>query len=157
MNPSTCHLWWMRMPGQTWSGIAASFLGMWVVMILAMMLPVLIPMLRRYREAVGRTGAARLGVLTGIVGAGYFLAWTAVGMVVFPLGVSLGAIEMQQPALMRITPFVAGAAILFAGALQFTTWKAHRLAGCREIPARGTPLRADVGIALRHGVRLGLD
>jgi predicted metal-binding membrane protein len=29
---------WMRMPGQTWLGAAASFLGMWVVMIVAMML-----------------------------------------------------------------------------------------------------------------------
>jgi hypothetical protein len=30
---------WMRMPGQTWPGAAASFLGMWVVMMVAMMLP----------------------------------------------------------------------------------------------------------------------
>src|ERR1044072_820209 len=29
---------WMRMPGQTWPGLAASFLGMWVVMMVAMML-----------------------------------------------------------------------------------------------------------------------
>jgi hypothetical protein len=36
---------WMRMPGQTWAGAAASFLGMWVVM----MLPSLVPMLWRYR------------------------------------------------------------------------------------------------------------
>jgi hypothetical protein len=32
---------WMRMPGQTWPGAAASFLGMWVVMMVAMMLPYL--------------------------------------------------------------------------------------------------------------------
>jgi predicted metal-binding membrane protein len=36
-------------PGQTWPGAAASFLGMWVVMMVAMMLPSLVPMLRRYR------------------------------------------------------------------------------------------------------------
>jgi len=30
---------WTRMPGQTWPGAAASFLGMWVVMMVAMMLP----------------------------------------------------------------------------------------------------------------------
>src|SRR5687768_15350564 len=30
---------WMRMPGQTWLGAAASFLGMWIVMVVAMMLP----------------------------------------------------------------------------------------------------------------------
>src|SRR6266850_4194636 len=39
------------MPGQTWPG-AAAFLGMWVVMMVAMMLPSLVPMLWRYRQAV---------------------------------------------------------------------------------------------------------
>ena len=46
----TMSMAWMRMPGQmcgqTWPGAAASFLGMWVVP--AMMLPSLVPMLRRY-------------------------------------------------------------------------------------------------------------
>ena len=43
----------MPMPGGwTWPGAAASFLGMWVVMMVAMMLPSLVPMLWRYRQAV---------------------------------------------------------------------------------------------------------
>src|SRR4029434_5949041 len=41
----TMSMAWMRMPGQTWSGAAASFLGMWIVMMVAMMLPSLVPML----------------------------------------------------------------------------------------------------------------
>jgi predicted metal-binding membrane protein len=49
---------WMRMPGQTWPRAAASFLGMWVVMMVAMMLPSLVPMLWRYRQAVGRPAAS---------------------------------------------------------------------------------------------------
>src|SRR5439155_21662824 len=57
----TMSMAWMRMPGQTWPGAAASFLGMWVVMMVAMMLPSLVPMLRRYRESVVRTGETRLG------------------------------------------------------------------------------------------------
>src|ERR687898_1880971 len=52
----TMSMAWMRMPGQTWPGAAASFLVMWVVMMVAMMLPSLTPMLWRYRRAVGRTG-----------------------------------------------------------------------------------------------------
>jgi predicted metal-binding membrane protein len=44
---------WMRMCGQTWPGAAAAFIRMWVVMMVAMMLPSLGPMLWRYREAVG--------------------------------------------------------------------------------------------------------
>ena len=39
----TMSMAWMRMPGQTWPGAAASFLGMWVVMMVAMMLPSLLP------------------------------------------------------------------------------------------------------------------
>ena len=48
----TMSMAWMRMPGQTWTGAAVSFLGMWVVMMVAMMLPSLAPMLWRYRQAV---------------------------------------------------------------------------------------------------------
>jgi predicted metal-binding membrane protein len=49
----------MLLPGQT------SFLCMWVVMIVAMMLPSLVPMLLRYRQAVSRPGenAARSSLI----------------------------------------------------------------------------------------------
>src|SRR5262249_2803542 len=87
----TMSMAWMRMPGQTWPGAAMSFLGMWVVMMVAMMLPSLVPMLGRYRQAVGRTGEARLGRRTALVGAGYFFVWTGLGMAAFPLGVALAA------------------------------------------------------------------
>jgi hypothetical protein len=52
-----------------------TFLGMWIVMMVAMMLPSLVPMLWRYREAVGMKGETRLGRLTALVGVGYFLVW----------------------------------------------------------------------------------
>jgi predicted metal-binding membrane protein len=64
---------WVRMPGQTWPGTAASFVGMWVVMMVAMMLPSLVPMLWRYRQAVAGTGETRLAALTALAGAG---SWT---------------------------------------------------------------------------------
>src|SRR5215218_8011773 len=85
----TMSMAWMRMPGQTWLGAAASFLAMWIVMMVAMMLPSLAPVLVRYREAVGRRGAAHPGGLTALVGAGYFLVWAVLGIAVFPLGVAL--------------------------------------------------------------------
>src|ERR1700737_2055628 len=62
----TMSMAWMRMPGQTWPGAAASFLGMWVVMTVAMMLPSLVPMLWHYRQAVGRTAETRFGRLTAL-------------------------------------------------------------------------------------------
>jgi predicted metal-binding membrane protein len=152
----TMSMAWMRMPGQTWPGAAASFLGMWVAMMVAMMLPPLVPMLWRYREAVGGTGQARLGRLTALVGLGYFFVWTAFGIAIFPLGVALAAIEMQQPALARAVPLLIGVVVLIAGALQLTAWKARQLACCREAPGRGGTPPADAGMAWRHGLRLGL-
>jgi len=147
---------WMRMPGQTWPGAAASFLGMWVVMMVAMMLPSLVPMLSRYREAVGRPGEKRLNRLTALVGVGYFFVWTVFGMAAFPLGVALAAVEMQQWALARAVPIAVGVIVLMAGFLQLTAWKLRHLACCREIPGRGRTLPADAGTAWRHGLRLGL-
>jgi predicted metal-binding membrane protein len=147
---------WMRMSGQTWPGAAASFLSMWSVMMVAMMLPSLVPMLWRYRQAVARMGETRLSRLTALVGVGYFFVWTLFGVAAFPLGVALAAVEMQLPALARAVPMAVGVAVLIAGALQFTTWKAHHLACCRKTPGRCGTLPADAGTAWRYGVRLGL-
>jgi len=78
--------------------------AMWVVMMAAMMLPSLVPMLLRYRRAVGGTGETRLGRLTAIVGAAYFLVWTVFGAAAYPLGIALAAIEMRLPVLARGAP-----------------------------------------------------
>jgi predicted metal-binding membrane protein len=147
---------WMRMPGQTWPGAAASFLGMWIVMMVAMMLPSLVPMLRRYRQAVGRPAETRLNRLTALVGVGYFFVWSVFGMAAFPLGVALAAVEMRQPSLARAVPIAAGVVVLMAGFLQLTAWKVRHLACCREAPGRGRMLPAYAGTAWRHGLRLGL-
>jgi predicted metal-binding membrane protein len=152
----TMSMAWMRMPGQTWAAAAASFLGMWTVMMVAMMLPSLAPMLWRYRLAIGRTGETRLGRRTALVGAGYFFVWIALGMAAFSLGVALAEVEMQRPALARAIPSAAGFVVLIAGALQFTAWKAHHLACCRTAPALAVTLSTDAGTAWRHGLRLGV-
>jgi len=152
----TMSMAWMPMSGQTWTGAAAVFLGMWVVMMLAMMLPSLAPALWRYRRAVGATGESGLGRLTTLVAAGYFFVWTVFGMAAFPLGAALAAIEMRQPTLARAVPVAVGAVVLIAGLLQLTPWKARQLGCCREAPGRGVWLPADAGTAWRHGLSLGL-
>jgi len=152
----TMSMAWMRMPGQTWPGTAAAFVGMWIVMMVAMMLPSLMPTLLRYRRAVGGRGRARLGRLTALVCVGYFCVWSAPGIVAFPLGVALAAVEMHLPALARLVPIAIGVIVLIAGALQFTAWKAHHLACCREPSCCDIALPANTGAAWRYGVRLGL-
>jgi predicted metal-binding membrane protein len=152
----TMSMAWMRMPGQTWPSAAASFVAMWIVMMVAMMLPAVAPTLWRYREAMGKTGETRLGRPTALVGIGYFFVWSVLGMAVFPVGVALAAVEMRYEALSRAVPIGVGVVVLIAGALQLTAWKAHHLACCREAPGRGRTMPADAATAWRYGLRLGL-
>ena len=153
----TMSMTWMRMPGQSWTASALMFLLMWLTMMVAMMLPSLVPMLRRYRNAVGGRVETRLGRLTTLVGAGYFFVWTVFGVVAFAVGAALASIEMRQPALAHAVPVAAGGVVLLAGAIQFTTWKADRLACCRQAQMHGGALTSDSGTAWRHGLRLGID
>jgi predicted metal-binding membrane protein len=152
----TMSMAWMRMPGQTWPAAGASFLAMWIVMMVAMMLPSLAPALWRYRRAVGDTSETRREGLMLLVVAGYFAVWTLFGVVAFPLGAGLAAAEMRVPALASAVPTAAGVVVLIAGALQLTAWKAHHLACCRADPGREGALPPRAGSAWRYGLSLGL-
>ena len=139
---------WMRMPGQTWTDAGASFVGMWVVMMAAMMLPSLVPALWRSRQLIGDR-------LTALVGVGYLLVWAALGTMVFPLGVTLMELQMRDPSLARLAPVAIGAAVLLAGIVQLTPWKARQLALCRDASFHGCASQRGAGAAWRHGLRLG--
>jgi predicted metal-binding membrane protein len=121
---------------------------------IAMMLPSLIPILLRYSEAVTGAAETRLGLMTAWIGTGYFSLWTLFGMVALPLGFALAQAEMQYPALSRAVPTAVGVVVLIAGVCQFTAWKAHHLACCRESGYRTSPEGAVA--AWRQGMRLGL-
>jgi predicted metal-binding membrane protein len=131
---------WLPMCGQTWTGAALSFTGMWAVMMVAMMLPSLASLLWRSRLAAGAAVA---------LGAGYFLVWTALGAIVFALGAVFAQAALQLPPVARAVPVSLAAVVLLAGAYQFTARKAHHLACCLAVPAR-------TGTAWQQGVQLGL-
>lgn len=149
----TMSMAWMRMPGQSWLEAAGTFLGMWTVMMIAMMLPALMPMLTGYRQAVHDVRGTHLGRLTLVVGLGYFTAWTLCGLAAFPLGVVLAEIAMRAPAVSRAVPFATGLVVAGAGLLQFSSWKTRRLECCRAAPVQTLP--ADALTAWRHGLRMG--
>ena len=138
---------WMRMPGQSWLGATASFVGMWVVMMAAMMLPAFAPVLWRYHHH---------GRFTGVVAVAYFIPWAVGGLAVFTLGVVFADLAMRKPDVARAVPIAVGAIVLLAGLLQRTGWKARQLALCRETGHRGPTRGAGVGEALRHGWCLGV-
>ena len=152
----TMSMAWMRMPGQSWLGAAAAFAGMWVVMMVAMMLPSLASMLSAWRGAVRGGAAISLGAPTVIAGAGYFLVWTGFGAAIYPIGVVLAGFEMRWPALSRGVPVASGAALVLAGCLQLTAWKARQLGCCRETPGCAALVASDPLSAWRHGLHLGV-
>ena len=121
-------------------------------MMVAMMLPSLVPMLGRYREAVDLTGNPRLGWLTVRVGLGYFVVWGLLGVAVFPVGVAVATVEMERAMVARAVPLASGAVVLMAGAFQFTAWKARQLACCRDLPSASGG-RCRNGLATRPAPR----
>jgi len=136
---------WMRMPAQTWHGAAASFVCMWIVMTLAMMLPSLVATLRRCRDCVA-----------AVVALGYFFVWTVVGLVAFPLGVAVTTIVMHQPVLARSVPGGVGLIVLAAGAFQFSERKARHLECCRNVPELVGALPLNVPGAVKCGICIGI-
>jgi predicted metal-binding membrane protein len=152
----TMSMAWMRMPDHSWGASAASWLGMWVVMMTSMMLPSLVPMLCRYRDLLTGDADDRRGRLTAIVGAAYFSVWTAIRIVVFGVGTSLAAAAMSFETLSRSVPTATAAIVLIAGTTRFCQWKAHHLASCRQLERRAASFSADVHTAWRYGFRLGV-
>src|ERR1700721_3058223 len=140
----TMSMAWMRMPGQSWPGAMASFVGMWVLMMVAMMMPSHLPMLLRSGQAAGMAGTSHAGLLTVLVSMGYF-----------SVAVALTAVEMRFYELARAVPIAVGVVVLLAGAFQFTSWKMHYLACCREASDNGVRLPANAAASWRHGIRLG--
>lgn len=138
---------WMRMPGQSWAGAAAAFVGAWTIMMIAMMLPSLVPALSRYRRATLEAGGAHPGLGTVVAGAGYFFVWSLVGAASYPVGAALASAAMRSQDLARGIPVASGVLLLAAGIFQMTGWKARQLGTCRTM--------ADTGSPWRFGVRFG--
>jgi predicted metal-binding membrane protein len=157
----TLSMMWMRMPGQTWTGLATAFMSMWIIMMTAMMLPVLVPSLWRYRCAVGAASAlprpaASAASLTAWVAIGYFAVWAAAGLLIFPLGAACASAVLATPALSKLVPFASGLILIAAGGLQLTVWKSRQLACCRQSPPRDGVTPATAPGAVRHGLQLGV-
>lgn len=117
----------------------AAFLGTWLTMMAAMMLPAISPVV------AARPPAGSL-VPTGAFTAGFLTLWTAAGLVPLALFALLRA--LPQDALMGRGGMAAAAVLAGAGLYQFTGWKSACLRACRE-PHDLAGVRA----GLAYGVR----
>ncbi|HEV2333179.1 MAG TPA: DUF2182 domain-containing protein, partial [Gammaproteobacteria bacterium] len=148
----TLSMAWMRMPGQSWPGAAALFLGMWLLMMAAMMLPALVPMLLAYhhtrRPVMGRW----------LTAGGYLGVWLAFGALAYLPGVLLAALALDSGLFARCVPALTGIAVVFLGVLQMTEWKLGQLTRCRAVRPCATGASQGWGgrSAWAHGLQLGL-
>ncbi len=114
-------------PGTDLGGLGW-FLGIWVTMMAAMMLPSVSPMVLAY----ARVGRARpTSAPTAVFVGGYFAAWTAYGLFAYGVFRLVDAVDMGALAWDRAGPYVAGGAILAAGLYQLTPIKDVCLRHCR--------------------------
>src|SRR5260370_28891346 len=128
---------WMRMAGQTWLAAAAAFLGLWVAMMVAMMLPSLVRVLSRYRRSVPGREEPHMGRLTAVAGASYFFVWAIYGAIAYAFGVVVTGAELRWSALARLVPVATGLVLVLAGAFQLTVWKSRQLVRCWDALGRG--------------------
>ena len=123
---------WTVMPGQNWSSAALSFVGMWLAMMVAMMLPSCLPMLLLYRRAAAFRGEPHLGSVTLVLGACYFFVWLLFGVAAYIAGVAVAHVAMTSVVVCRTIPFAAAGALVFAGIFQLSRWKSACLRHCRD-------------------------
>ena len=118
------------MDGGPWTdlGTLGWFLGVWVVMMAAMMFPSVAPTVALYsRMTRSRAPAAPL-----LFTAGYLVAWAGVGLLAFAVASAGGRIPGDVLAWDRAGRWVAGATLLVAAVYELTPLKDVCLGKCRS-------------------------
>ena len=119
-------------PGTDLGGLGW-FLGIWVTMMAAMMLPSALPMVLLFgRVTEGRRDSGSTLMPTAFFVAGYLSAWTAVGLVAFGLARLVRGLESGFLSWDEQGPIVAGAALVAAGLYQLAPLKRLCLRHCRS-------------------------
>jgi predicted metal-binding membrane protein len=133
-------------------GALGWFLGVWLVMMAAMMLPSVAPTVALYAHMTRRRHPAAPALFT----AGYLATWTAAGLLAYGLFDAGRALLRDELAWDRAGQWLAGATLIAAAAYELTPLKDICLAKCRS------PLGFLLGAwrdgprgALRMGVRHG--
>jgi predicted metal-binding membrane protein len=126
-------------PGTDLGGLGW-YLGIWVTMMAAMMLPSAAPMVLLFaRVAAERRRRGQDVVSTPIFVAGYIGAWTLYGLAAYGLYRAIAAAGIGFLAWDRAGPYVVGVAIAAAGIYELTPLKSVCLRHCR------TPLHFVLG------------
>ena len=114
-------------PGTDLSGVGW-FLGIWVTMMAAMMLPSFAPMVLAYRrlDRMHPAGA------TTMFAAGYLVPWAAAGLLGYTIIEGVRSLDLGFLAWDELGPYIAGGVIFGAALYQLTPIKDSCLRQCRR-------------------------
>ncbi len=131
------------------------FLALWVLMMVAMMLPSVAPVAVLWTRSISgvSTGLGRVARMSMFLG-GYLLAWAACGAVAFAAFAGAGRLLTVSPTAAK---WLGVAIVIAAGIYQLTPWKDWCLRRCRSpvgalmyyIGFKGRS--RDVRVGLHHG------
>src|SRR5918997_5685980 len=144
------------LPAAGWALPVVLYVGGWLLMIAAMMLPTIVPLLERFDRLVAER--ADRGRLVALVIAGYLAAWLGFGIAAHLLDAGLREAASQSDWLL-VNGWIVGSLVLAgAGLFQFSRLKYHCLVRCRtplSFIARNwrgrTPWRNAWLLGLDHG------
>jgi predicted metal-binding membrane protein len=123
----------MSLGMEGWAGLSSffTFTGMWLVMMIAMMLPSTYPTLLLHRTVYRkRTPDARGG--TFLFALSYFLVWTASGIFFYGLYVLIGKLREMLPGSDLFVLRAAGCALVLSGLYQWSSLKRACLKHCQN-------------------------
>ncbi|MGX2039350.1 DUF2182 domain-containing protein [Methylocaldum sp. MU1018] len=158
MNGLPTDRMWMP-PTGTWRWSPADFgltASMWLIMMLAMMLPVVTPMaLLIVRIDQGRPPEARIRLSAFL--SGYLALWMGFGVLATLLQWQFHGLGWLTPMMDSRSYAVSGTILIASGLYQFTPWKTACLNHCRTpvgfLLDHGRPgWRGGLRLGLRHGL-----
>jgi predicted metal-binding membrane protein len=122
------------------------YVGVWVTMSAAMMLPTAVPT----AAVVARISR---GLPTVLFTAGYLAAWTVYGLAAYALFRLVTSLDLEWLAWDRGGPYVTGAVLVGAGLYELTPLKAACLRRCRSVEReRGDEALSGLRAGLEHGI-----
>lgn len=110
----------------------ATFSGMWLTMMVAMMLPSSLPVLLLFRRVSKSQNEPHPDLMAWSVALGYFAVWTAFGVAAYFAGRGIAQAAMKWRGISASIPLACGVALVISGIYQLTPVKAACLRHCRD-------------------------
>ena len=123
----------MPMPGDAAAPQLGYLIPMWVIMMVAMMVPSAAPMILLFAGVVRRRRAAGIPTASAAVFTlGYLLVWSLYAIIAAAAQWKLHRLALLSPAMASASPWLGGGLLVLAGVYQWLPFKGACLSHCRS-------------------------